>query len=48
MMFVCFYLFIFFYSAFFSLDFDMKKDIDTLIEEERAEILLKYEKVRMS
>lgn len=27
------------------LDFDMKKDIDALIAEERAEIISKYDKV---
>lgn len=27
-------------------DLDMKKDIDTLIAEERAEIIAKYERVR--
>ncbi|XP_039665260.1 USP6 N-terminal-like protein isoform X1 [Perca fluviatilis] len=30
----------------FSLDFDMKKDIDTLLAEERAEIITKYDKGR--
>lgn len=30
------------------LDFDMKKDIDALIEEERAEIISKYDKVSRS
>lgn len=29
-----------------SIDLDMKKDIDTLIAEERAEIIAKYERVR--
>lgn len=29
----------------FLIDFDMKKDIDTLIAEERAEIISKYDKV---
>lgn len=29
-------------------DFDMKKDIDTLIAEERAEIISKYDKVCVS
>lgn len=28
-------------------DFDMKKDIDTLIAEERAEIISKYDTVRL-
>ena len=30
---------------FFLLDFDMKKDLDSLIAEERAEIISKYDKV---
>lgn len=29
-------------------DFDMKKDIDTLIAEERADIISKYDKVSVS
>lgn len=32
-------------SICFLSDFDMKKDIDTLIAEERAEIISKYDKV---
>lgn len=30
------------------LEFDMKKDIDALIEEERAEVISKYDKVSRS
>lgn len=33
-------------ETFESIDLDMKKDIDTLIAEERAEIIAKYERVR--
>lgn len=33
-------------GTFDSIDLDMKKDIDTLIAEERAEIISKYERVR--
>lgn len=38
-----------YYNSFvyFLTDFDMKKDIDTLIAEERAEIISKYDKVSL-